>query len=271
MNHKTKTNPSRSLSKNEAGILTELSYHNKTIFTPDDLRGMTDSPRNVLDQLIRKKWLLKIKRGVYVIVPLAAGRGGADSHTLHNFVIGSLFADPHYIGYASALNYYGFTEQIPPRTYVATARPKNGRRVLGVELRFIKIADYKWFGVDTVEIDGQMINMSSPEKTIVDCLDRPEHAGGIDEVGKALYFSRNMINLGKMAGMAIRMKNTAVIKRLGYLSEVLGLEDCLKVIANAYLSSEYAKLEPKSNTRGKIVERWKLRVNTDIIIDRWMS
>lgn len=271
MNHKTEINPSRSLSKREADIITELSYHGKVIFTPDDLRGMTASPRNVLDQLVRKKWLLKIKRGVYVLVPLTAGRGGADSHTLHDFVIGSLFVDPYYIGYASALNYYGLTEQIPPRTYVATTRPRNGRRVLNVELRFVKIADYKWFGMDAIKVDGRMINMSSPEKTIVDCLDHPEHAGGIDEVGKALYFSRHMMDLGRMAGMAIRMKNTAIIKRLGYLSEVLELEDCLKVISNAYLSSEYAKLEPRSKTKGKIVERWQLRVNADINPDRWMS
>lgn len=269
MSRVTITNPRRTLSEKETLVLTELSYLGKTIFTLDDIKRLIPNTRNVLDKLVRKKWLLKIRRGVYVIVPLNAGKEGADNYTIHSFVIGSVLVEPYYIGYWSALNYYGFTEQIPPRIYVVTKKPKNKREVLDTEFKFVKISDYKWFEINKIKIDNKKINISSPEKTFIDCLDHPEYGGGIKEIAKALYFSYKELDLTKLAEFAIQIKNTAVIKRLGYLSEIFSLEECLEKISNAYISKEYASLEPFSKKKGKIIERWQLRVNAEINPEKW--
>jgi len=259
----------RTLSERETKVLTELSYRNKSIFTPKDLEEFVDKPRYLLEQLIRKKWILKIRRGVYIIVPLEAGERGADSYTVHSFVTGSLLTKPYYIGYWSALNYYGFTEQIPSRVYIATTKPKNTRKILNAEFRFVTIPSYKMFDIDLVMIEGKPVNMSTPEKTFVDCLDHPEHAGGIEQVAESLYFSFNELKLKKLARLAIKIKNTAVIKRLGYISEILGLDECLQVISNVYISKDYSLLDPFSPKKGKVIERWNLTINTEIDTERW--
>jgi len=271
MNRITITNPRRTLSEKESQIITELSYRDKSIFTVDDVRGFVDNPRNILDQLTRKKWILKIRKGVYVVVPLDAGKKGADNYTIHSFVIGSLLTEPYYIGYWSALNYYGFTEQTPPRIYIATTKPRNTKKILNAEFRFVTIPEYKMFDIDTVKIENTKVNISSPEKTFVDCLDHPEHVGGIEEVAKALYFSSNELKLDKLAELAIKIKNTAVIKRLGYISEVFNLDECLRIIAKAHLTMEYSPLDTFSKKKGKIIERWQLRINADINPKRWMG
>ncbi|MGH9910540.1 MAG: type IV toxin-antitoxin system AbiEi family antitoxin domain-containing protein, partial [Nitrososphaerales archaeon] len=86
------------MSDRESRILSELSYRNKMIFTLKDIQEFEEKPKNFLDQLSRKKWILKIRRGVYVITPLEAGAGGSESYTVHSFVIGSLLTKPYYIG-----------------------------------------------------------------------------------------------------------------------------------------------------------------------------
>ena len=269
MSRITTKNARRTLSEKETQVLTELSYQNKSIFTLVDIKLLVKKPKSILENLVKKKWILNIKRGVYVIVPFEAGKRGADNYTMHSFVIGSLLAEPYYIGYWSALNYYGFTEQTPPRVYIATTKTKIKTRILNTEFQFVTIQPYKIFNINTIKIENREINISSPEKTFVDCLDHPKRAGGIEEVAKALYFSYDELDLKKLAKLAIQIKNTAVIKRLGYISEIFGLEECLQIISNVQISEKYLSLEPFSKKKGKIVDRWQLRVNVDIDPKRW--
>ena len=269
MDRITIKNARRTLSDRESEVLTELSYQNKSIFTLDDIKLLIKNPKNILENLVEKKWILNIKRGVYVIVPFDAGKEGADNYTIHSFIIGSLLAEPYYIGYWSALNYYGFTEQTPPRVYIATTKTKIKTRILNAEFKFVTIQSYKIFDVNKIKIENREINISSPEKTFVDCLDHPKHAGGIEEIAKALYFSHDELDLKKLGKLAIQIKNTAVIKRLGYISEIFGLEECLQILSKAHISERYLPLEPFSKKKGKIVERWQLRVNAEIDPKRW--
>ena len=260
---------SHTLSEREAKILSDLSYRNKRIFTSDDIGKLTGDPKNVLDWLVRKKWIRKIRKGIYVIVPFEAGEKGADSYAIHSFVIGSLLIKPYYVGYWSALNYYGFTEQTPLCVYIATPKPKNSRKILNVEFKFVTITPRKMFGITTAMIEDSPVNISTPEKTFVDCLDHPEHAGGSDEVAKALYFSAGELKLKTLAKMAIKIGNSAVIKRLGYISEILELGECLDVLESAEIKRGYSLLDPLFPRKGKIKEKWSLVANTVIDPGRW--
>ena len=66
----------RTLSDRESTVLSSLSYAGKTVFTKN-LKPLVPKPKSLLDNLVRKKWVLKIRKGVYIIVPFeAATRGG---------------------------------------------------------------------------------------------------------------------------------------------------------------------------------------------------
>jgi hypothetical protein len=47
------------LSEAEARVLSSLSYRGKTIFTIEDAKEFAGNPKNLLDWLLRKKWILK--------------------------------------------------------------------------------------------------------------------------------------------------------------------------------------------------------------------
>jgi len=259
------------LSDRESKVLSELSYENKTIFALKDLTPLVKDCRNFLHHLIEKKWILKIRRGVYIIAPLEAGKLGADSYTVHSFVIASHLTKPYYIGYWSALNYHGLTEQTPSSVYLATTRYRNSRKLLDINFKFVTISSRKMFGIEETEIENYKVNISSPEKTVVDCLDHPEHCGGIEELAKAIFFSKDEIDLKKLAKYAKRIGNTAVIKRLGYITEVFGWKGYVDLLSSFKLKSGYSHLDPGSPIKGRIKEKWKLYTNAKIDPKRWQQ
>ena len=71
------------LSSDEARILSDLSYKGKTIFTMEDIKKYGKNTRNLLYSLTQKNWVIRIKKGLYMIAPLTAGEKGAQSHTVH--------------------------------------------------------------------------------------------------------------------------------------------------------------------------------------------
>jgi len=260
------------LGKKESFLISSLARENRKIFTVENAKMMIgEDAKKTMYNLVRKKWVLKLKRGLYAIVPLEIGARGADSFAVHNFVIGSKLVEPCYIGYWSALNYYGFSDQIPITTFIATTHAKKSVEVLQTTYLFVQVRNSKFFGTTGIEIDGEKIRISDKHKTIADCLDHPEHAGGIDEIARSIFFSKDEIDFRKVKSYALKMGNLAILKRLGYLLEASGLLDQHADIFNrTKLSKGYSLLDPLSPKSGSYNDKWGLLVNVEIKPNRWM-
>jgi len=244
-----------SLSKREARILSDLSYKGKGIFTLEDVKEYNKNTKSLLYNLSKKNWILKIKKGLYMIAPLEAGELGARSYTVHSFVIASHLVEPYYLSHWSALNYHGLTEQTPPSVYITTIKPRNRKKILDIEFVFVTVSERKMFGMTEVMVENIPIRISTPEKTIVDCLDHPEHCGGIEEAAKAIYFEHKNMDFVKIVEMAKKMGNKTIIKRLGHLLEKLGINEYNDLLTGLRISKGYSCLDPKLPKRGKINER----------------
>ena len=102
------------------------------------------------------------------------------------------------------------------------------------------------------------------EKGLVDSLDHPEHCGGIGEVAKALAtaWEEHEVNLERLTEYALRMRNRAIFKRLGYLVEHLSLQaGNFPERWRAVLSAGYARLDPSLPPCGPRSRRWRVQVN----------
>jgi len=265
----------RTLGKTGSDLLTEMTRQGKRIFTFKDAAktygSSGQSLRELLSTLVKRGWLLRVEKGKYLILPLEAGR--EREWTEHEFIIASYLIEPYYIGFRSALNYYGYTEQISRTVFIVSTRRKlkSSLEVSGVTYRFVSLAERKFFGVRQVSINGYQVNISEPEKTIVDCLDQLRYCGGISEVAKALWYGRDELDLVKMAEYSRRNGNRAAGQRLGYLIEMLGLR-AEKAIARLLqsMSNRYAPLDTLSESKGRYIDRWKIVANVpDDELSRW--
>jgi predicted transcriptional regulator of viral defense system len=262
----------KGIGKKETLLLTELARQNKPIFNVKDASAiLKESPYLTLHQLKRKKWILAIKGGLYAIVPLDIGVKGAESFIVHDFSIASHLTKPYYIGFWSALNYHGLSDQIPASVFICTTKAKKPISVLNSKFVFVQLTKGKFVGIEKIVIEGGGVNISDKDKTIVDCLDHPEHGGGIDEVAKAIYFNHGELDFGKIRAYAIKTKSVAVFKRLGFILEATDLLDkYVATFESIRLTEGYPALDKLGVKRGKYSEKWKLFVNADINRERWM-
>lgn len=256
----------RTLGNVGSNLLTELTRQGKRLFTFDDAAKIYGHSkgglRDLLSTLVKRRWLQRMEKGKYLILPFEAGREG--EWTEHEFIIASYLINPYYIGFRSALNYYGYTEQVSRTVFIASTRRKlkSALEISGVTYRFVYMRDRKFFGVTEVTLDGCRVNISEREKTIVDCLDRLDYCGGIVEVAKALCYGRDELSFAKMAEYARRNRNRSVSQRLGYLLETLdiGADEVIALLHDA-ISNSYAPLDTLASSEGRYIERWKVLVN----------
>ena len=258
-----------SLSKIESTLLSTLSAEGKNIFTVDDAsavigKGRTEI-RNILSTLSNKSWIDRIERGKYLIVPLEAGIERKWSED--PFIIASHLVAPYTISYWSALSYWNLTEQMPRTVFVASTHRKftGQKKIAGIPFRFITLSPEKFFGMKMIWINNKKVNITDPEKTIVDCLDHPEYCGGIAEAVKGIWngIKDKNIDLKKVTGYAARINNKAVFKRLGYLCEVLGIKTEQSDIWQNNISEGYSLLDPTLPDKGNYLKKWRLRCNID--------
>ncbi len=255
----------KGLSKKEAYLLSSLAEKKKRLFGLKDVMeelGCTyDYAKVIASRLAKKKWLIPIEKGRYLIVPLEAGKESI--YTEHEFIIASKLVQPYYIAYWSAMNYHGMTEQVPFTVFVATTKRRNKKEIHGVKYEFITLTKNKFFGFSAVNIAGEAVSISDREKTIIDALDHPEYCGGISEAAKALWNARQKIDYRKLADYAEKMKNRAIFKRLGYLLQKLEIKipDELNKKVKENISKGYAALDTVVKRKGKHNSEWRLLVN----------
>lgn len=240
-------------------LLDDLSK--KKAFTIEDAEQISHTNKGVLkvilSRLEKNGWIERIEKGKYIVIPLGAEKG---KYTLNEFVLGSYLVDPCIISYWSTLNYYGFTEQIPRTVFIQTTSRRKHQEVtiFGVSYKIIRMKDEKIFGVEKAWFEDIKINLTSREKTIIDCLDKPQYAGGIIEVAKALRTEEYDKNI--LIKYAKRIHNSGVIRRLGYICEFLQISINLPEIK----TRNYLKLDPILPETNKLDSKWHLIINEEI-------
>ena len=265
MNSDDQTQNKQGLSPQETRLLSKLSSQGKNIIKIKDIEEALDcsyqNARRIASDLTNKKWLKRLESGKYLIVPLEAGEKG--EFTEHEFIIASKLIDPYYIGFLSALNFHGLTEQVPYTVFVATTKQKDLFELHGMNYQFVTLTKDKFFGEKEYAIGDKKIKISTPEKTVIDCLDHLEHGGGLEQVSKAFSDFEGNFSQKRLVEDALKLGNGAVIKRLLYLLHTLGvdLEDELKEKLRSKFSEGYSPLDPTKPARGPYKEKWGLRLN----------
>ena len=235
----------------------------------DHLFGIADAKRilgssdasvwNVLKRLVKKRRAIRLEKGVYLFAPLRSGERGLWSEDAFR-VVPSLVKDGgYYVGFVSAMNYWGMTEQLPVVVYVALTRQKRG--LAAVQARFVFVRKKRLGDIVPVSFGGMFVNLSSVEQTILDGLSFPEYCLGIAGIAKAIWFARKKIDWQKLLLLA-KSEKKVVRRRLGYLLEMLGLRKNAKRLEGDFRGISW--LDPSAQkSEVEYSRKWGLKVNED--------
>jgi predicted transcriptional regulator of viral defense system len=255
------------LGRTEARFLAKIGVRHT--FSIADARRVlghreTDPTRQFLERLQTKGWIRRIRRGRFAIIPISSGENR--SPQLHEFIVAMELISPAAIAYWSALNHHGMTEQLPRTVFVATNHPvrRPPGEVLGLSYKVISLRPEKFFGIMKDWIDEMPFMVTDREKTIIDGLDLPQYVGGIAEIAKALTSAWTQLDEPKLRKYAVKIGNSAVAKRLGFLTETLGLGNIEAFRKVVTLAPGFSPLDPTLPRNGKYNRRWGLLINTEI-------
>lgn len=225
-----------------------------------------DAVRQLLAGMVRRGLLMRVKEGLYYVVPYdqPAEEFIPNWHLLAHYLAGET---PYYIGYGSALQLRGLNVQPVLEEHIVTAKQVKPSvwKVKGVPFRFIYHNSKHFFGFSKTWVDDHhRVQCSDLEKTLLDCLFRPQYCGGITEVVRAIHKSRQDIEQERLFEYVQQFGSQAVTKRLGFLLEILEVEGPILTKLYEARTSSSARLDPSvEGSRAGISNRWDLVQNVD--------
>jgi len=241
----------RGLSPNQERIMGILEYKRLELIKRNELMDLikkyevSKNPEFLIKSLLKKKRLVSIKKGIYIIIPLRAidKKVGINEYKVNEYVLNRA---PYYIGLYNAFNKHHFTTQMPNVLFVFNLKYSGCRRIMNMRFKYIKIKKDKLFG-----ITDEKYPYSDKERTIIDVLDYPGYLGGLSKIIPII----KDYNKNKLVDYALEYDSVKIMKIVGYLTNSQKIYNLLKKEGkfNYYTTIKKTKLNI-------IDKKWKIRL-----------
>ena len=221
--------------------------------------------KELLSDMVKRGLLMRLKKGLYYIIPYEKE---AETYMPDWHLIAGHLAKgtDYYIGYYSAFQIHNLITQPSLKEQIVVAkqiRPST-LKIKDVKFQFIYHNMKHFFGSKKIWIDSfNKVICSDLEKTFVDCLFKPDYAGGIVEIARAIYTSKDKIKFDKLLEYTERFNSQAVIKRLGFLLEILKIETEITKQLFKSKTASYVLLDTELPQSGKLNSRWSIKQNLE--------
>ena len=175
------------------------------------------------------------------------------------FEVASKISESSFICYHSALEYYGIANQVFSNVFVGSLTRFNNFVFNDNEFIFKSAKNIKF--VNNIINEG--IKVSSLEKTIVDCIDNINLAGGIEEILNALEQIK-YLNEKKILEILLDINKLVLYQKVGYLLELYNnqfeLSDDFFKECKTHISKKVNYLIQYEFKETELNENWKLIV-----------
>lgn len=232
-------------------MLRNLEKH--VVFDTNVVRGFvkknTSYTNLLLHRLKKAGYIFEIERNKYTVHKDA-------------FLIASRIVWPSYISMWSAIRFYNLTEQIPQSVWVVTTRKRRKKEInfANASILFVLTKPKYFFGFKKIDFKGFEIFIAEPEKSIIDGI--LFRRISVSEIFFILKNNLRSLNASKLLNYAVKTKNKALIKRLGFLLDKLGLDYHSKL--RKYVYCPYTPLEYNLPPRGRLNKKWKIVENVKV-------
>lgn len=261
------SHPLKTLGRQAARLVTELHDRGRQIFALRDVQDITNLrpgvARSFMAKLVARGIATRLKPGLFRLVPFELGR---ERHYLGNpYVVARevVGGRDYYLSHASAMDIHQMVTQPQLVVYVTSLRPIRSREIHGTPFRFVLCRRRDIFGTmeSWIEKDEKVV-VSDPERTIIDGLRHPDYCGGIVEVARGFRMRQQDLDSKRLVAYALRLRVGAVVRRLGFLMELWGVE-APEGIAQLQrrLTASYVRLDPGLPPAGRFQRRWRLQLN----------
>lgn len=205
-----------------------------------------------LQRWTQQGWVMQVRRNLYCMVDLATRKP-----VCNKYEIGSHLSESSYISYHTALEFHGLAHQPFNVAFVSSLSRFNPFD--------FGDADYIYCRQTANDIGGIMTPKGNPfvrvtdmERTLLDCFDRIDRAGGIEELLHCME-SIVMLNEEKLASYLEGFDKAFLYQKTGYLLE--------RIKEQTHISDSFLELCREKGT--KSVKWLTNNDESDTFVNRW--
>lgn len=165
--------------------------------------------------------LVRVRRGLYFVVPLGLT---PETSPVDIFLLAGKVATDAILAYHTALEFHGRAYSSFKQIYYVSSMQQRPWSFGGYTFHRIAppVALARKHRIDTgvklVSHSGEHIRVATLERTLVDVLDRPDLAGGWEELWRSLE-SVEFFDLDAVVEYAIRLANSTTAAKVGFFLE----------------------------------------------------
>lgn len=254
----------KTLGKVSAKLIRKLYDENRPIFeiahAQQILGHSYNNTKDLLKDLVKRKIIVRLKAGKYLIIPQEMGSGKGYFGNWYIAAKEVINSPKYYIAFYSAMNYWGMLTQPLVKILVATPKRQVVPREMKDKMIFVAVKEKSIWGIKEEWVERKdRIRISDIEKTIIDCLTFPQHCGGITEIAKGIWIVKEKIDQKTLLSYVKRQDKNVIAKRLGYLLELLNVGDYNIIFElKKYIKDRYDLLDPTLSFKRINRNSWRL-------------
>lgn len=250
------------------------------VFTTDEFAAANqhtkrESKHSLLAYNRRSGRLINVRRGLYAVVPDGMT---AESYIVNPYLVAAKATTDAVIAYHSALSFHGYAySQFNTVTYLTAQKETKrfdfqGTEYVGVtQPRALLRKRKSDFGVEEADQMGMSIRVTSVERALVDCFDRLDLAGGIEEVWRSLQLvpqlrMREIYEYARLLGNGITAAKVGVF--LQFNKDHFRIKDEDLELLRKRRPANKSYMVP-GDRGGKLMSDWNLVVPRYVIDKGW--
>jgi predicted transcriptional regulator of viral defense system len=237
------------------------------------LRELVHNVPDALYQMRKRGTLRTLQRGRYVVAVDEDDRRRRhprldDVDPVADAVLRRLDMD-YYVSWHSALWHHGLIDQQSRRIYVAVTKRKRPVKFGLADVRFVTVAERKFFGRERVEDFEWPVWMATVEKALIDSFDQPRLAAPMPVIANALRtaYRDGRLDVERLVADAIRFGSPNLNRRLGFfmdLYNIPGSEELALRVGRSYAVPLTPGREPDGE-RVPVNPRWRVYEDPAIV------
>lgn len=224
---------------------------------------------------VRAGHLLKLRRGLYAVVPTGAEPGASP---VDSYLLASRLAVDAVLGYHTALGFHGTAHSVFQEFNFLTGTAPRPFQFRGQRFRAVAFpqklvrADKQRFGVETRDRAGLDVAVTGLERTLVDLFDRPDLGGGIEEVWRSLA-TVEFFDLEAVTEYALLLGNATTVAKVGFFLEAhrerLMVSDTQLASLRRHRPRQPHYFERRGAGKGRLVAGWNLVIPESVMNQTW--
>lgn len=217
----------------------------------------SEEANNRISLLAKIGWLLRVKKGLYVIVTDFSTLGFND---LSMYLIVKALNENSYISFESALQHHGIFDQMLSVVESVTFERARKYKFQNTKINFLKIKKKLYFGFSSERIEYDVVNIADIEKAILDMLYFRNNSYDISIIWEKLNEYKRNFDFRKLIKYA-KKSNDTIVRQVGFLLDKLGVEteDLHQIIKG---KNSYSIMTHYSN---QFNSKWRLYYDHKII------